>query len=99
MAVGDVISGIFKTTLAWLNFQPSSGVEIIITTVSGNGTLYFGLYNGTNDSYMTSDSPSSNGAGMLYGNVKNIKIGITNTNYFRTYSTGTVPAYSGIQTK
>ena len=99
MAVGDVINGIFTAVVTWSNFQPSSGVEIIITTVSGQGTVYFGLYDGTNDSYMSSDGASSTATGMLYGNSKNIKIGITNTNYFRTYATGTVPAYSGIQTK
>ena len=99
MAVGDVISGIFTAVLTWSNFQPSSGVEIILTAISGNGTIYFGLYNGTNDSYSYSDSSLSSAAGMLYGNNKNIKIGITNTNYLRIYASGTVPSYTGIQTK
>ena len=96
MAVGDVISGIFTTTGVYHDFQPAGSNEIVITAVLGSNanTLYAGLYDGTTQS----TGAVINGAN--WSNSSNTKIGITNTNYFRTYANaGTPPSYTGIQIK
>ena len=86
MAVGDVVSG---TSSVDFNFQPSSGIEIIIVSVFGYRSGYPSFYFGLNNSKIQFDTPL---------NATNIKIAINNTNYLGIEG-GYTKGYTGIQIK
>ena len=95
MAVGDIIIGITSATATYTNYQPSSGVELIVTSLTGYGNIQYGNYDGTNffGIYIPLTSEPA------YGQIANTKVGITNTYYFRFYTTNSRGYFSAIQTK
>ena len=98
MAVDDIITNSVSVVSGTpSDFQPASGVEIILTCVSSNSSaVQCSCYDGTLTNIFMSGATS----GVTYtGN--DMKMGITNTDYLRMVSTsGTIQiAYSGIQTK
>ena len=95
MAVGDIIIGITSATATLTNYQPSAGVELIVTSVTGYNTMQYGNYDGTN--FVGIYIPL--GTNPSYGQMTNIKVGITNTYYFRFYSDSGRAYFSAIQTK
>ena len=101
MAVGDIIIGLTSAVSTYTNYQPSSGVELIVSSITGFNTVRFGQYNGTNftGTYALCASGTSVGYGSAYGQMSNIKVGITNTYYFRFYSDDERAYFSAIQTK
>ena len=100
MAVGDIIVGI-QAAGAFTNYQPSSSVELIVTSLTGqNQYMYFGQYDGTNFNGTRGEGNQYLiGAGSAYGQMSNMKLGITNTYYFRFYSDSGRAYFSAIQTK
>ena len=101
MAIGDIIVGITSATATMTNYQPSAGVELIVTSITGYDSFQFGHYDGTNfvGIVCSSTGTTNNGGGTAYGQMTNMKIGITNTYYFRFYSTSGRAYFSAIQTK
>ena len=101
MAVGDIIVGITSATGTYTNYQPSSSVELIVTSVTGYNTMYFGNYDGTNfyGTLGQAGSGTNVGYGSSYGQMSEMKIGITNTYYFRFFSDINRAYFSAIQTK
>ena len=104
MAVGDIIVGLTTAPSTYTNYQPSSGVELIVTSVTGKDTVIFGNYDGTNFTgsnalYTPYSGTQINGANPLYAQLPNMKIGITNTYYFRFFSDNNRGYFSAIQTK
>ena len=101
MAVGDIIVGLTSATSTYTNYQPSSSVELIVTSVTGRDDMYFGNYDGTN--YAGTNCATSSGTqvgyGSAYGQMSEMKLGITNTYYFRFYSNNNRAYFSAIQTK
>ena len=101
MAVGDIIIGLTSAPATFTNYQPSSGVELIITSITGYNIIYFGQYNGTNFNGTIAYGGGGTvvGYGSSYGQMSEMKLGITNTYYFR-FNCDTDRAYfSAIQTK
>ena len=96
MAVGDIINGITSATGVYTNYQPSSSVELIVTSITGYNDIWFGNYDGTNFTGTYAVSSSTSGA---YGQMSEMKLGITNTYYFRFQSNWTRAYFSAIQTK
>jgi len=97
MAVGDIISAKTGTaTNTWHYYQPSAGVEIVVTSVfSGVGhEQLLGLYDGTN----LSQSRSAYNVNFAITGL-NTKVGITNSIYLGQYSDTDETIFSGIQTK
>jgi len=87
MAKGDVVNGFLTATG---NFQPASGVEVMITELSATGTGdVWQLYDGTNAAHMLLASSGARSA----------KLGITNTRYLRFVQTTNTGGYTGVQTK
>lgn len=97
MAAGDIIAAII--TAANTNFQPASGVEIVLFGVGSNNiaSAGFNAYDGTNTSQLAIVQD------VYYQGVtgphKSEKLGITNTLYIRTNATAANYVYSGVQTK
>lgn len=90
MAVGDVISGVFNTINTNLYFQPAVNVEVVILCITGQHTGFqAGLYDGVTAAKTDLQ---------VHLNFTNVKLGITNTNYFNIYFNGQ-GGYSGIQIK
>jgi len=94
MVAGDIINQTYTTGIQ--NFQPASGVEIMITSFQGRtDATYVGLDNGVQiaytDLYDNDKTGGRNGA--------NIKIGITNTYYLLMNSNATGSGFSGVQIK
>ena len=92
MAVGDIIA-VIVSTINWSNYQPASGVEIMVTfSTSSNGdSNHVGLTDGTIFSYTLPSGTSTVGQ-------TNMKIGITNSVYLHQYGAAG-KSLSGIQTK
>ena len=101
MAVGDIIVGITSAATTYTNYQPSSSVELIVTSVTGYDNVIFGQYDGTNfvGTNALRNSTTTVGSGSAYGQIANMKLGITNTYYFRFYSSIDRAYFSAIQTK
>ena len=101
MAVGDIIIGLTSATSTFTNYQPSSGVELIVTSVTGQNLVYFGQYDGTNFNGISTDASGTTeiGNGSSYGQMSNMKLGITNTYYFRFFANTSRAYFSAIQTK
>ena len=101
MAVGDIIIGITSGVGVYTNYQPSSSVELIVTSVTGQNVCIFGQYNGTNYTgiYAYGGSGTTVGYGSAYGQMSEMKLGITNTYYFRFFSNDERAYFSAIQTK
>ena len=101
MAVGDIIVGLTSASVTFTNYQPSSGVELIVTSVTGRDDTFFGNYDGTNFAGINCASSSGTqvGYGSAYGQMLEMKLGITNTYYFRFYSNVGRAYFSAIQTK
>ena len=101
MAVGDIIIGLTSALATYTNYQPSSGIELIVTSVTGQNVCIYGQYDGTNFSgtYSVRSSGTNVGLGSSYGKMSGMKIGITNTYYFRFYSDEERAYFSAIQTK
>ena len=101
MAVGDIIVGLTSAVNTYTNYQPSSGVELIVTSITGYNTMFFGNYDGTNfyGTLAISGSGTVTGYGSAYGQMSEMKIGITNTYYFRFFSDTSRAYFSAIQTK
>jgi len=100
MAVGDVISGISLVTAGGnLDYQPASGVEVMIVNIAGDAYGTYAhmakLYDGTNEADIMAVSEAAAAGGG--------KILITNSRYLRiTNGDGTssrVLGYTGIQIK
>ena len=106
MVVGDIISATSSGTT--LSFQPASGVEVMITFVSGNqGTgnsasgSQCGLTDGTNTCYIN-NSAGTNYAHYHshgYNNGGNQRIPVTNTNYLTISNNSFNAGYAGLQIK
>jgi hypothetical protein len=94
LAVGDIIVGITSAVSTYTNYQPSAGVELIVISFSGQDNILFGQYDGTNfiGTYGAASTPA-------YGNMNNMKLGITNTYYFRFRSDNNRAYFSAIQVK
>ena len=101
MAVGDIIIGITSAPSTFTNYQPSSSVELIVTSVTGQNDVNFGQYDGTNFNgiYTIASSGTTVGYGSAYGQMLEMKLGITNTYYFRFYANTSRAYFSAIQTK
>ena len=99
MAVGDIIIGLTSATSTYTNYQPSSGVELIVTSVTGYDVVRFGQYDGTNYTGTYASSGAATGQGSAYGQMSEMKLGITNTYYLRFYSDVNRAYFSAIQTK
>ena len=101
MAVGDIIVGITSGTGVYTNYQPSSSVELIVTSITGYDIIYFGHYDGTNftGSIAYGGGGTTVGYGSAFGQMSEMKIGITNTYYFRFQSSVSRAYFSAIQTK
>ena len=101
MAVGDIIIGLTSAVSTYTNYQPSSGVELIVSSITGYNVIYFGQYDGTNftGSIAYGGGGTTVGYGSAFGQMSNIKVGITNTYYFRFYSDDERAYFSAIQTK
>jgi hypothetical protein len=95
MAIGDIIIGLTSATSTETNYQPSSGVELVVTSVTGIDEMRYGQYDGTNFSGTRGVTGNFSG----YGTMSNMKIGITNTYYFRFKSDTGRAYFSAIQTK
>ena len=95
MAVGDYVNGVNATAgVGYYNFQPSSGVTIVVISAFPTGNSgNIGLTDGTRFASQT----SANG-----NNFVNVRLVVTNTNYLRIYSSAgdstNSSCYSGIQT-
>lgn len=107
MAVGDIINACFGS--AAVDFQPSSGTEIIITYCGGAFNTsqvpagsHVGLTDGTNVSRLTHNSAAFktryDGFAAIHVAGGNLKIGITNAFYLSMSCMGNA-SYSGIQVK
>ena len=95
MVVGDIINAITTQVVNYAYFQPAATVEVIILAVPTASTSYFFLYDGvTQGAWTNAESASTGGV-----NPTNMKIGITNTNYFGLYNLGPASSYTGIQIK
>ena len=101
MAVGDIIIGLTSAVNVFTHYQPSSGVELIVSSITGYNNLQFGNYDGTNyvGIVAVQGSGTTVGSGSAYGQMTNMKIGITNTYYFRFTSDNSRAYFSAIQTK
>ena len=101
MAVGDIIIGLTSAVNTFTNYRPSSGVELIVTSVTGYNSVYFGQYDGTNfqGTLAYGNYGTTVGIGSSYGQMLNMKLGITNTYYFRFNSDTDRAYFSAIQTK
>lgn len=107
MAKGDIVNATFSGGTQ--NFQPASGVEIMITYVGGNvsqsagsGGSSVGLTDGTNIGRYQHNigGRSQYGDYVFHANTNggNLKIGVTNSVYLSMACSGNA-SYSGIQTK
>tara|TARA_R110000744_G_scaffold248272_1_gene364671 strand:+ start:608 stop:898 length:291 start_codon:yes stop_codon:yes gene_type:complete len=96
MAIGDIINDQEAPSggLTWYTFQPAAGVDIVITSVSGQGTDCRG---GLSDGVNQSDAKLYDQAEFASG--QNTKFGINNTNYLIFYDNAGGPSFSGIQIK
>ena len=94
MVVGDIVNGLGAAIATAYYFQPAAGVEVMITSVLGQGTEVLGGLSDGATNCMTKLSNFTNfGSG-------NCKIGLTNTNYLVYFSlNSSPPAYTGIQIK
>jgi len=95
MASGDIVNGIGLDGLAF-SFQPAVTVSIMITDVGSWADKYYGLNDGTKNSWTGKVSSATNAAGAMSGNVKMF---INNTNYLNLSAPngGEFAHYSGIQ--
>lgn len=92
MAVGDVINGLAAAT-TFVNFQPAAGVEVAITSITGQeGDVELGLYNGV--SYGQTNLQKDPAMTLFIQ-----RFMINNTNYLRMYSNGQIGSFTGIQIK
>ena len=95
MAVDDIISGISGDN-AVLDFQPASGVEVMIIMIGmDNQTNSPALYDGTNESLLISGGTNDR------RDLTNIKIPVTNSIYLRlpALGAGNRSCYAGVQIK
>ena len=99
MAVGDIIVGITSAVSTFTNYQPSASVELIITSITGRAEVQYGQYDGTNFVGTYAYYPPATGEAMAYSKMANMKLGITNTYYFRFASNNNRAYFSAIQTK
>jgi hypothetical protein len=95
VAAGDVYAGISSiANNAYLDIQPSSGVEAVIHDVYYAGAVEFHFYDGTNDINFDSDSSAGARLGMTWHCTNSVRVRIKNT------SGGTMLiGYDGVQTK
>ena len=108
MAVGDTISGMTASVAAsaTITFQPSAGVEVLITQVGTNQVggsapaiypeISVGIYDGSNAFQVSFMNGSSSAMGLAY------KLFVNNTNYLQITNNSSSSAtlgYCGIQTK
>jgi hypothetical protein len=108
MAVGDIINATFSSGTQ--NFQPASGVEIMVTYVAGNAgggyssfsSSNVGLTDGTNVARFEVARATCRITTHFFSSTDssngNLKIGITNAVYLSMGVSGNA-GYSGIQTK
>ena len=101
MAVGDIVVSITDiATVTDLDFQPASGVEVMLTLVvggAGSAAATFELTNGTLDSPVYTGQVTSIGFDMQY-----LRAGITNSVYLRQHhnaGSNRALAYTGVQVK
>ena len=99
MAVGDIIVGITSGVGVFTNYQPSSSVELIITSITGRSEVQYGQYDGTNFIGTYAYYLPATGEAMTYSKMSEMKLGITNTYYFRFASNNNRAYFSAIQTK
>jgi hypothetical protein len=95
MAVGDTFSGLSSVAAgAYLDIQPSSGVEAVIHNIYHTSDVQVELYDGTNSCIFDTDT----GAGIY----AKYSFHVTNTIRIRVKNTTASPifiGYDGIQTK
>jgi hypothetical protein len=103
MAKGDTINSTSASTS--INFQPASGVEVMITFISGLSGTQAGLTDGTTESKCYIAREVSNTRTTTYPWAygysfaqSNVRIPVTNSNYLTVTNT-TNAGYSGIQIK
>tara|TARA_R110000751_G_scaffold224404_1_gene326477 strand:+ start:215 stop:517 length:303 start_codon:yes stop_codon:yes gene_type:complete len=92
LAVGDIISDVDNSSTT-LTFQPAAGVEIMITMCGGMNLGYVGITDGVSDAVQYTQYNTA------LITAPNIKVGITNTHYFKNYTNVAGCGYSGIQIK
>lgn len=92
MAAGDNFQLLINSAGAWVNFQPAAGVEIILLDGRGENIAYVGVYDGALLGYAKCSDTTND-------NTSSIKMTISNSKYFRGYSSTAAICASGIQTK
>jgi hypothetical protein len=93
MVVGDIINEVGALS-AQLNFQPASGVEVLISS-AGNYSAWVFLTDGTLDGFIC-----NTGSGQPEATNANIKAMINNTHYLKIEAkSGYSGNYTGIQIK
>jgi len=95
MAVGDVISEVLNVPSGGsLIFQPSAGVEAMITAITSGATgVYVYLYDGTLKSYWGTTSDAK---------FASLKMFVNNSHYLMIFNNDTIAhniGFTGIQTK
>ena len=95
MAAGDTYSGISSiANNAYLDIQPSSGVEAVIHDIYYAGAVEFHFYDGTNDITWDSDSTSGARLGLTCHVTNSVRVRVKNTS-----GSTMLIGYDGIQTK
>jgi hypothetical protein len=103
MAIGDAVCLLMGTGVT--NYQPSAGVEVMITFVvtthtTGANDLHY--YDGSNDDDIIRPSTSTSlphaDNSQISHNVYNTRLGVTNSLYLRKLGTAEYAGVSGVQT-
>ena len=104
MTVGDVIQGLGVDSASGIIFTPASGVECMISTVTGymSTNAWVCTTNGTLQSTRSFMGTFNTSSGMPY-NFDSMKLFVTNSQYFQIVGTGLsgypVMGFTGIQIK
>ena len=95
MAVGDTFSGLSSVAAAaYLDIQPSAGVEVVIHNIYHESDVQIEFYDGTNSLIFDTDTGAGVYAKYAFHVTNSIRIRVKNT-----AGTAKFIGYDGIQTK
>jgi hypothetical protein len=95
LAVGDVFSGISSiAAAAYLDIQPSAGVEVVIHNIYHDGDIQIEFYDGTNSLIFDTDPGAGIYAKYAFHVINARRIRVKNT-----AATTKLIGYDGVQTK